>query len=100
MDILPTIANLVGASLKDQLYFGQDLLNQTHNLLPQRYYLPSGSLINDQALFIPGIGFEDGTKHPLERGKETSVSRDDYEKALELLKLSHSYLIQLPEREE
>jgi len=103
VDLLPTIANLLGVSLEDYLHFGQDLLNHTYNLLPQRYYLPSGSLINSQALFLPGTGYEDGTSYPL-AGKEAAedrpaVSKDEYDRALELLHLSDSYVNQLPDRE-
>ncbi|MDO7906394.1 LTA synthase family protein [Paenibacillus sp. JX-17] len=65
VDVLPTIANLVGIPLDGQIHFGQDLLSGFSNLLPQRYYLPSGSLLNSSALFIPGDGFEDGLQQPL-----------------------------------
>ncbi len=61
-DIMPTIANLAGLSLDGQLHFGQDLLNERANLLPERYYLPSGSFINDREIFIPGTGFGDGSR--------------------------------------
>ncbi|QJC50596.1 LTA synthase family protein [Paenibacillus albicereus] len=61
-DIMPTIANLAGLSLGGQLHFGQDLLNERANLLPERYYLPSGSFINDREIFIPGTGFGDGRR--------------------------------------
>jgi lipoteichoic acid synthase len=101
VDIMPTIANLAGISLKDHLHFGQDLLNhKTHNLLPERYYLPSGSFINSQVLFIPGSGFEDGKLLPL--GKAGTVSSGaslmEYENALKLLNLSNSYVDQLPDK--
>ena len=102
IDLLPTIANLVGASLDQQLYFGQDLVNQKdYNLLPERYYLPSGTFINNTTLFIPGNSFEDGTKYPLPSSaqEETSASQDEFERALQLLHLSNSYLQQLPEHE-
>src|SRR5690606_12550328 len=32
VDLLPTIANLLGISLDDQLHFGQDLFNYPYNL--------------------------------------------------------------------
>lgn len=98
VDVLPTIANLTGTSLDGQLHFGQDLLNQTRNLLPERYYLPTGSLIGENALFIPGSGFEDGTQYPLADGviRESGVTRGEYDRALELLNLSDSYVTQLP----
>ncbi|MEO3946006.1 LTA synthase family protein [Gorillibacterium sp. CAU 1737] len=101
VDVLPTIANLAGLSLADQLHFGQDLFNTTRNLLPERYYLPTGSLIGPNALFIPGSGYEDGTQYPLADGliREDGVTRSEYERALELLNLSDSYVTQLPRLE-
>ncbi|WP_010278282.1 LTA synthase family protein [Paenibacillus senegalensis] len=101
VDLLPTIANLMGISLEDHIYFGQDLLNESPNLLPQRYYLPTGSFItSDEALFMPGAGFEDGTNYPLTETdlEEAVVSKEQYERALELLKMSDSYVNQLPDR--
>ncbi|WP_083938147.1 LTA synthase family protein [Paenibacillus daejeonensis] len=100
VDILPTVANLLGVSIEDRIYFGQDIVNQTYNLLPQRYYLPSGSLLSDDALLIPGAGYDDGTEYPLagEGGNGGSISEDEYNRALELLNLSDSYVSQLPDR--
>ncbi|WP_433707574.1 LTA synthase family protein [Paenibacillus illinoisensis] len=134
VDILPTIAGLTGASLQDQLHFGQDLLRESGNLLPERYYLPTGSVLNDASLFIPETGYGDGTHYSLanagrqdtsqvenhsEPNKESSeeaavpatattdddnvsssgyITKDEYERALDLMHLSNSYLIQLPDR--
>ncbi len=100
VDILPTIANLMGNSMKEQLHFGQDLLNQKDtNLLPERYYLPSGTFINNTTLFIPGNAFEDGSLYPLpgRTEAETAASEKEFNRALKLLHLSDSYLRQLPE---
>lgn len=101
VDILPTVANLMGASLDDHLHFGQDILNQTkYNLLPQRYYLPTGTFLNDKALFIPGVWYDDGTKYPLAKDgvKQALTTESEYNRALELLRLSDSYVRQLPDR--
>lgn len=100
VDILPTVANLLGVAMDERIYFGQDIVNQTYNLLPQRYYLPSGSLLSDDALLIPGTGYEDGTEYPLagEGGNGGSISEEEYNRALELLNLSDSYVSQLPDR--
>ncbi|MFC5653851.1 LTA synthase family protein [Paenibacillus solisilvae] len=100
-DLLPTIANLTGVSLKDHIHFGQDLLNQTSNILPERYYLPSGSIITNDELFIPGTGFEDGTHYPLDGKLEenSAATVDQYNRALKLLQLSDSYVNQLPKHE-
>ncbi|MFF2890254.1 LTA synthase family protein [Paenibacillus sp. NPDC057967] len=98
VDVLPTVANLLGMSLNDQVHFGQDLFNQTYNILPQRYYLPSGSFLSSQELFMSGSGFEDGKHYPLagDGNDENKATEDEFERALELLNLSDSYVNHLP----
>ncbi|PYI53858.1 LTA synthase family protein [Paenibacillus flagellatus] len=100
VDLLPTIANLLGVSLADYLHFGLDLLNESANLLPQRYYLPTGSFINEEAIFVPGNGFSDGVSYPLDATGPTSgpPTEEQYERALRLLRLSDSYVSQLPDK--
>jgi phosphoglycerol transferase MdoB-like AlkP superfamily enzyme len=104
VDVLPTLANLLDFSLEGQLHFGQDIFNQTYNLLPQRYYLPSGSIVNGNSLFIPGTGFEDGTQYPLKGTTSggtkdvAGVTKGEFDRALELLRYSDSYIRQLPDR--
>ena len=97
-DLLPTVANLTGVSLQDHIHFGQDLLNQTSNILPERYYLPSGSIITSDELFIPGTSFNDGTHYPLDSKLEenSAATVDQYNRALKLLQMSDSYVSQLP----
>lgn len=100
VDILPTVANIMGLSLDQHLHFGQDILNHTYNLLPQRYYLPSGSFLNNKALFMPGIWYEDGTQYPFteEAVSQALTTENEYNRALELLRMSDSYVQQLPDR--
>lgn len=101
VDILPTVANLLGVPLDYHIHFGQDLLNQTaYNLLPQRYYLPTGSFVNNEELFLSGSGFEDGQHYTLS-GDGTDLlqsTEDEFTRALELLRMSDSYVTQLPDR--
>lgn len=101
VDVLPTLANLLGLSLDQHIHFGQDLFNQTYNLLPQRYYLPSGSFLNDKALFVPGIEYQDGIHFPYDgNGSQTAQNlstQKEYDRALQLLHLSDSYVRQLPD---
>lgn len=102
VDILPTVSNLLGVSLEDHIHFGQDLLNQsTYNLLPQRYYLPTGSFVNNEELFLSGSGFEDGQHYTLsgDGNQPLQATEDEFERALKLLHLSDSYVTQLPDRE-
>ncbi|WP_138495053.1 LTA synthase family protein [Paenibacillus pinistramenti] len=100
VDILPTAANLLGVSLDNQIHFGEDILNQSYNLLPERYYLPSGSFLNNKALFVPGVWYSDGEETPLAKDSaaQALTSEDEYERALKLLQLSDSYVKQLPDR--
>ena len=101
-DIMPTVANLAGVSLEDSVVFGQDLLNAAPTLLPLRYYLPSGSFINDKVIYVPGIGFEDGTTYPLAGVAPADglqyVTESEFERALQLMDMSHDYVSSLPNR--
>lgn len=102
VDILPTVANLLGVSVENHIHFGQDLLNQTaYNLLPQRYYLPTGSFVNNEELFLSGSGYEDGQHYTLsgDGNKPLLSTEDEFNRALKLLQLSDSYVSQLPDRE-
>ncbi|MBB3128946.1 phosphoglycerol transferase MdoB-like AlkP superfamily enzyme [Paenibacillus rhizosphaerae] len=98
-DIFPTLANLAGISLKNQVHFGQDLLNQNSPVLPQRYYLPSGSFISAKGAFVPGSGYADGITYPLNGGKVTKPldSKETYERAHKLISMSDAYVSSLPE---
>ncbi|MFC5528778.1 LTA synthase family protein [Cohnella yongneupensis] len=98
VDIFPTVANLLGISLKDHIHFGQDLLNNTTNLLPERYYLPSGSFVNNNGIFVPGHDYKDGSVYPFDGKQPTGAdsTEDEYNRALELLNLSDSYVGHLP----
>ncbi|MNJ30082.1 Lipoteichoic acid synthase [compost metagenome] len=102
IDIAPTLANLLGVSMDNQIHFGQDLFNQSNNLLPQRYYLPSGSFLNEETLFISGSDYHDGVEYSLRDDNNeqavTTTKKSQYERALELLHLSNSYIRQLPDR--
>ncbi|EGA88291.1 sulfatase [Planococcus donghaensis MPA1U2] len=101
LDMMPTLANLLGISLNEQIVFGQDLLNHDSNLLGARYYLPIGSFWNDEVLFIPEKDFDDGNAYDLETDKaveDYEQYRDDYDRILQLEKLSDEYMESLPEQ--
>lgn len=104
MDILPTIANLLGVSLKDEDYvaFGQDLLNMESNVFGMRYYMPTGSFFNNDIMFMPGKTFEDGAAWSLDTMEpvpDFSAYRGDYDYVLSLMKLSDAYVESLPKRQ-
>lgn len=101
VDILPTVANLLGLSWSEDEFvpFGRDLLNSVRNVVGMRYYLPTGSFYNDDILFVPGKGFEDGTAYSLkthEKVADFAKYKGDYDYILEWMKLSDEYVKQLP----
>lgn len=103
LDMMPTIANLLGISLQERGYvhFGQDLLNIDRNVFGIRYFLPTGTFVNDDILFIPGAGFEDGravSLKTLEPIPDISPYKKDYYYAMALTKLSDEYMKILPKR--
>ncbi|WP_308858137.1 LTA synthase family protein [Paenibacillus sp. R14(2021)] len=102
IDIAPTVANLLGVPMDDQLHFGQDLLRQTSNLLPMRHFLPTGSVVTDDQLFLTGKGFADGTDVALpgQSGHAMRTTEEQYNRALRLLRLSDSYVSYLPPKSE
>lgn len=103
VDMMPTIANIMGVSLKDEQFtaMGQDLMNIDRNVFGMRYYLPTGSFFNNEVMFVPGDGFEDGTAVSLKTLKpvqDISPFKDDYDYILKLMKLSDEYVKMLPKR--
>jgi lipoteichoic acid synthase len=103
LDIMPTVANLLGVSLKDEKYsaFGHDLLNTERNVFGMRYYLPTGSFFNNDILFVPGKSFEDGTALSLDTLQpisDFSSYKGDYDYVLKLMGLSDQFVQSLPYR--
>lgn len=104
VDIMPTVANLLGISLQQEnfVHFGQDLLNIDRNIIGIRYYLPTGSFINNDILFVPGNGFDDGTAVSLQTMQPVNdfgKYRSDYDYILSLMNLSDRYVNLLPKRQ-
>ncbi|WP_340008086.1 LTA synthase family protein [Paenibacillus sp. FSL K6-0276] len=99
IDILPTVANLLGISMKDQLHFGEDLMNQQTNLLPVRHCLPTGSFINDTSLYLTGVDYDDGNNYNLSDGSETEggSKKAQFDAVQRLLNMSKSYILQRPD---
>ncbi|WP_238652241.1 LTA synthase family protein [Paenibacillus piscarius] len=103
LDVLPTVANLLGISLKQEGFtaFGHDLLNIDRNVVGMRYYLPTGSFFNDEVMFVPGTGFADGEAFSLdtyEKVEDFSKYQSDYDYILKLMGLSDQYVKLLPQR--
>lgn len=99
IDIMPTVANLLGISMKDQLHFGEDLMNQQTNMLPVRHFLPTGSFINDTSMYLTGVDYDDGDNFNLIDGSETEggSTKEQFDAVQRLLNMSNSYIQQLPD---
>ncbi|MEC0238926.1 LTA synthase family protein [Paenibacillus dokdonensis] len=103
VDIMPTLANLLGISLKDENFtaFGHDLLNIDNNIVGSRYYLPTGSFFNNEIMYVPGKTFEEGSAvnlDTLEPVTDITKYKKDYEYNLAQMKLSDEYVKLLPKR--
>ncbi|MCC3371718.1 LTA synthase family protein [Cohnella sp. REN36] len=105
VDMMPTLANLIGVPLQDGepafTAFGHDLLNIDRNVVGSRYYLPTGSFFNDDVLFVPGKGFEDGTAVSLKTHQpvaDLTPYKQDYDYIMQLMTLSDRYVRLLPRR--
>jgi len=98
VDLLPTIANLLGLSLDKQLVFGQDIFNHSDNLLGFRFYYPEGTLITANHFHEAGsrYGFNIFNHKPYE-DKEFFLQQENRVKSL--LALSDSYLNYLAENQ-
>lgn len=97
VDILPTLTNLFGISSSDSIYFGKDLLNNDANLIGIRYFLPEGSFVNNEELYISDITQAANiTTHKKSAG--SAIHIEQKKRILELERLSDAYLKSLPER--
>ena len=102
VDVMPTIANLLGLDLSDKVIFGQDVLNYPNNTIGYRYYVPTGSFITEDFFFQPKSGFADGFAVNIEDGSQLvdfSAYEDQYNRMLKLYDLSDHYLKILPLQE-
>ena len=103
IDIMATVANLLGISLSGHVQFGQDLLNSHDNILGSRFYLPTGSFYNDEIMYISGETFGEGTVIPLSVDDpaleaDPMLYKDDFVRIMRLLQMNDAYLEALPER--
>ncbi|MWV45480.1 sulfatase-like hydrolase/transferase [Paenibacillus sp. HJL G12] len=106
IDILPTLANIMGMKPDKEglATFGHDLLNVEHNIVGMRYYLPTGSFINDDVLFIPGKkGFLDGEAvfiRTLKPVRDIQRYKLEYDYIIQWMNLSDRYAKQQPVRKD
>ncbi|MBN3554177.1 LTA synthase family protein [Fictibacillus nanhaiensis] len=110
IDIMPTVTNLLGVNINNQIHFGHDLLNYENNILGMRYYLPAGSYFDKEFLFVNreekgrGEVYNLQTKELIVKNEpfyvENSKAFKKKDTILKLLNLSDYYLNNLPEKDD
>jgi len=101
VDIMPTVADLLGADLRGTPHMGRSVFVDSNALVPTRAYLPGGTFANDRVLFLPGVGFKDGKAFSIENAGRTEKSereRTDMVRVKELTKISDKWILGLPMR--
>ena len=99
IDVLPTLAEIAGIDTSELVVFGKSAFDPTENLLGERYYLPSGSFINEEVVLVPDTGFDDATAYDLGNGDlraDGAATAAEFDRALQLLSLSDAYFEDLP----
>jgi phosphoglycerol transferase MdoB-like AlkP superfamily enzyme len=86
VDFFPTMLNLLGIENNKGILFGQDLLNIEKGYAAIQYYLPLGSFIDDEKIFVmsdDGI-FENSKAWNLKTGQPVDLEscREGYERAI------------------
>jgi phosphoglycerol transferase MdoB-like AlkP superfamily enzyme len=101
VDIMPTIADLVGLDLRGTPHMGRSVFVSSNSLVPMRSYLPGGTFANDSVVYLPGVSAKDGKALTIESGKRvagTERERTDSSRVSQLTKLSDKWVLSLPKR--
>ena len=96
VDIVPTVLNLLGITTDDteMILFGEDLLNSETNTIGIRYYMPTGTFINEDVFYVPGDQFSTGTaidRDTFQPITDLSSLEEDYNYIMEVMKASDRY---------
>lgn len=101
IDIMPTLADLLGLDLSSSPHIGRSLFVNSRALVATRTYLPAGSFVNDRVLFMPGLSFDDGKAISVLTAQEVEPDerdRSDYAAVRELSVLSEAWVKSRPKR--
>jgi lipoteichoic acid synthase len=101
VDIMPTVADLLGIDLTQVPHVGRSVFVQSNALVAFNSYLPGGSFVNGHVVFMPGLGFDDGEAVNIadnSSAKPGKAEQLDYKRMLELTKLSDKWARSLPKR--
>jgi lipoteichoic acid synthase len=101
VDIMPTIADLVGLDLSGTPHVGKSAFVDSKGLVPTRAFMPAGSFVNESVVFEPQLSFEDGRAFSIADGSRTQPTeqeRTDFDRSEQLSALSDQWLKSLPRR--
>ena len=99
VDVMPTVADLVGADLAQIPHMGRSLFVGSSSFVPLNTYLPGGSFLNNRVLFMPGLGYDDGTAVNVKDNSPATVTaqeKKDFERMLTLTRISDEWVASLP----
>ena len=96
IDIMPTVAYLLGMENLDTIYLGQNLLTSREGFVPLQIHMIKGSFIKDDTVFEmsrDGV-FSNSKAWNRKTGEPMDIEglEEDYLKAKEKIELSHFYL--------
>lgn len=101
VDIMPTIADLIGLDMSRTPHIGASVFEQRKRAEPIRYYAADGTFVTDTHLFKPGAGYADGKVYNLvgtESGSLSQVPELTYQRIHRLCAVNRAYLKALPAR--
>ncbi len=99
VDILPTLANLMGIPVDNHFFFGQDILNYETNLLGFRFYYPEGTFISSDLFHLAGSAEAVSIKNRQKIAEPELIAKDE-QRLLALMNLSDYYLNTLVKKAE
>ena len=101
VDLMPTLADLVGIDLTAVPHLGRSAFVGSNALVPMRAFVPPGTFVNDRVMLVPGITFDEAVAYSVADGalvEVTEVERADLERQSDLNAISDSWIHSLPRR--
>ncbi|CAM3956143.1 LTA synthase family protein [Mesobacillus thioparans] len=95
IDVYPTIANLLGLDIGNEIIFGTDLFNTTKNTIGIRFYAPTGTFVTDGYSFSPGKTKDSGQVTLIDSRNEGPAAADsikELNKILHFMRISDAYI--------
>jgi lipoteichoic acid synthase len=98
VDIMPTVADMVGVDLSQVPHMGRSLFVASSGLVPLNAYLRGGSFLNNAVLFMPAKGSNGSSARDVSDGSAATPSasdKADLKRVRELVKISDRWVLSL-----